>query len=259
MTFLMGTPSQLGLIVASPKFQQYDLSSLKHALFVGSALPYTFVKKWKEHLPSTDILVYYGLSETCSGVSSGLASEDGNNGQLRPNIEVKIIDDNGHNLGPNETGEIYARYFFPWLGYYGNPESTAEIYDSEGWIHSGDLGYLNNDGNLYIIDRKKDILKYNNYHFSPTEIEKIILELKEVVEVCVFGTPDLIYNYLPSAAVVKVPDSTLTENDVCQHVAERMAHFKHLRGGVYFVDELPKTNSGKIVRRKVTSLCIKSY
>ncbi|TMW40367.1 hypothetical protein DOY81_014553 [Sarcophaga bullata] len=124
-------------------------------------------------------------------------------------------------------------------------------------IEDGNVGqlYPNTEGDLYIIDRKKDILKYNNYHFSPSEIEAVILELPDVVEVCVFGVPDIYYTFLPAAAIIKRSGSSLTGEEVSEHVKERMTHFKQLRGGVYFVNELPRTPSGKILRRKMAELC----
>ncbi|KAM7349498.1 uncharacterized protein ACRADG_008411 isoform 2-T4 [Cochliomyia hominivorax] len=250
-TFFLGPPSQIGLLLSCPKLQQNDLASFKAVYLGGSPVPYSLVQKLQTYIPKAKVSIAYGQTELCAGVSVGSVKEEGNCGHLVPNMEVKIIDNDNRNLGPNEVGEICSRAVYDWPGYYGNPEATAIIYDKDKWIHSGDLGYFNDKGDLYVVDRKKDILKYNNYHFYPTEIEGVISKLKDVVEVCVFGIPDIIYTHLPAAAIVKKPNSKLCAEDVLQLVQQEMAHFKQLRGGVYFVDELPKTPSGKILRRIV--------
>ncbi|TMW49712.1 hypothetical protein DOY81_005201 [Sarcophaga bullata] len=254
-TYYLGTPGQIGQLLAHPNLELNTLRSLKIIFLAGSPLPYKLVEKLKKYVPDASILNVYGQTEISGSVALGLAIEDGYVGQLNSNIEVKIIDDDNKNLGPGEVGEICSRTYFHWPGYYDNPKATNDVYDSEKWIHSGDLGYFNEKGDLYVIDRKKDILKYNNYHFSPSEIEAVILELSDVVEVCVFGVPDIVFTFLPAAAIVKLPGSSLTGEKVSEHVKERMAHFKQLRGGVYFVNELPKTASGKMLRRKLAELC----
>ncbi|TMW49713.1 hypothetical protein DOY81_005202 [Sarcophaga bullata] len=254
-TFFFGTPNQIGQLLAHPYLDPNTLKSLRVLFLGGSTVPYKLVEKIKRYVPEAIVFTTYGQIETCGGVTNGLAIEDGNVGQLVPNIEVKIINDGNKNLGPGEVGEICSRTYFHWPGYYGNPKATNDIYDSERWIHSGDLGYFNEKGDLYVIDRKKDILKYNNYHFSPSEIEAVILELSDVVEGCVFGVPDIVFTFLPAAAIVKLTGSSLTGKEVYEHVKERMTHFKQLRGGVYFVNELPKTPSGKILRRNMIEVC----
>ena len=254
-TYYLGTPNHIGQLLAQPNLDLSALTYLRVINLAGSPLPYKLVEKLKKYVPEAIILNIYGQTEICGTVAIGPAIEDGNVGQLAKNIEVKIIDDDNKSLGPGEVGEICSRTCHHWLGYYGNLKATNDIYDSEGWIHSGDLGYFNEKGDLYVIDRKKDILKYNNFHFSPSEIEAVILELSDVVEACVFGVPDIVYTFLPAVAIVKLPGSSLTGKEVYEHVKERMAHFKQLRGGVYFLKELPKTASGKNLRRKMAELC----
>ena len=254
-TYYLGTPSQIGELLIHPNLDLSALISLKVLYIAGNLLPYKLVEKIKKYVPEAIILNPYGITETYSTIAIGPVIEDGNVGQLVKNTEVKIIDDDNQNLGPGEVGEICIRRYYHWPGYYGNPKATNDVYDSERWFHSGDLGYFNEKGDLYIIDRKRDILKYKNYNFFPSEIEAVILELPDVVEVCVFGVPDIIFTFLPAAAIIKLPGSSLTGKEVYEHVKERMTHFKQLRGGVYFVNELPKTVFGKILRRKMAELC----
>lgn len=255
---LVAPPNQLALMLASPKFDKDHLKSVKLYFMLGSPLPFTLVNTLKDYLPHASIYNGYGMSEICGGIAGGIAISKGNCGQLFDNIELKVIDENNRQVGPYVVGEICARTLYKWSGYYGNPEATTEIYDSERWIHSGDLGYVDEEGCVYVVDRKKDILKYNNFHFFPTEIEQVILELPDVVEVCVCGIPDILCNSLPAAAIVKSANSSLNEEQVYNHVT-KMAHYKHLRGGVYFVEKLPKTMSGKVLRRKVAELCTELY
>uniref|UniRef100_T1GWV1 AMP-binding enzyme C-terminal domain-containing protein n=1 Tax=Megaselia scalaris TaxID=36166 RepID=T1GWV1_MEGSC len=171
-------------------------------------------------------------------------------GILFPNMEVQIVDENDNKLGPNEDGEICVNNGCLWPGYHGDESATEEVYDAkEGWYHSGDKGHFDENGYLYIVDRLKEIMKCKGYHVSPTEIEGVILELQDVVDVCVCGIPDLINMNLPAAMVITTKGSSLKKDEIIKHVEGKLPHYKHLSGGVYFVDELPRTPSGKIMRR----------
>lgn len=127
-----------------------------------------------------------------------------------------------------------------------------------GWLHTGDIARVDEDGLVYIVDRKKDIIKYAGYQISPTEIETVILKVPGVVAVCVTGIP-VPGNDLPVALVVKALDSELTEEMIIDTVAESMVDFKHLRGGAYFVNAFPMTPSGKILRRKCRDIAVELY
>jgi len=255
LTSVFTPPSQMALAVASKDIAKYDLSSLKYYLTGGSAIPIAIVEQIRPYIGNAEIIVGYGMSEVAGAISIGPVSEEGANGHLVSNFEAKIINPEGEQLGPTEVGEICIRSPFKWHGYYNNPEATKQILDDEGWIHSGDLGYFSSNGQLYVIDRIKEILKYNNFHFYPTEIERVISKIPGVHEVCVCGLPDIVSTHLPAALVVKSTDVKLTAEDIYDYVAANMDHFKQLRGGVYFVDEIPKTASGKNLRREVVKIC----
>uniref|UniRef100_A0A1I8MW05 AMP-binding enzyme n=1 Tax=Musca domestica TaxID=7370 RepID=A0A1I8MW05_MUSDO len=250
----IGPPSQIALAVCSERIASADLSSLEATLIGGSAVSYSLTEKFTQFAKNASCSVGYGCSEI-GGISMAKSSPNNSVGFLFHNIEVKIADDNGRALGPNETGELWARNALPWAGYFGNPTATAEKYDSEGWIHTGDIGYFNDDGELFVVDRKCDIRKYNNFHFSPTDIEKVISELPQVADVCVVGIPHSVHGFLPAACVIMRAGCDITESEIYQHVVERMQDFEHLRGGVYFVEDFPQTASGKTIRRKVTEIC----
>lgn len=258
VSVLASPPSQLVLIGQSSKLGTTNVSSVRYYLLAGSAIPFHVLQKIKEYFPNTIFSAGYGCSELGSCCCTGEVTAPNSNGHVRENYQIKIVDEDGNNLGVGETGEIVVKRPFPWLGYKGNPEASKDTY-IDGQIFMGDLGYFDENGTLFVIDRKKDILKYKNFQYSPNEIEQVILELPDVVEVSVCGIPDLIATDLPAAAVVIREGSQLTESDVYNYVAKRMVEFKHLHGGVYFIDLVPKTVSGKNLRRVVKEKLTKLY
>lgn len=157
------------------------------------------------------------------------------------------------------TGEICLRSAHQFLGYWNNEEATAASFTDDGWIKTGDLGYFNEAGILHITGRDKDMLKYMGYQISPAELEAIIEHLDGVLACCVVGIADPIYGDLPATAIVKSPDSSLTEEAVEQAISKKVSNQKQLRGGVYFLDELPRTVSGKIRVRALRELLTHLY
>ncbi|KAL5276276.1 hypothetical protein ACFFRR_001858 [Megaselia abdita] len=258
VTIMATPPSQLVLIGQSPILPTTDLSSLTLYILAGGAIPFHILQKVKQFMPNAIISGGYGCSELAACCTTGEVKAPNANGHVRENHEITIIDDDGNNLGVGDTGEIVVKRPTNWLGYHGNEEATKGIWIN-GCIYTGDLGYFDENETLFVVDRKKEILKYKNFHYSPNEIEQVILELPEVVEVSVVGIPDLIMTDLPAAAVVKKENSFLSEKDIYDHVARKMVDFKHLRGGVYFVDAVPKTASGKNLRRIVKEMLTKLY
>ncbi|XP_013107201.2 uncharacterized protein LOC106086929 [Stomoxys calcitrans] len=253
----LGPPSQLALALTSNAISESDLSSLDYIITGGGFISYPLIDKFKKYAPKTIFYGGYSSSETCCAIAAGICEPSNAVGTIGQNVEIKIIDnDNGKLLGPNELGEICVRSKFPWAGYYKNPELTRTIYDSEGWIYTGDNGYINDEGKLFLSDRKVDIRKFDNFHFSPSDIEKVIIELPQVADVCVVGIPDSVHGHLPAAAVIKRAESIIDEREIYQHVVNRMQNFEHLRGGVYFFESLPRTVTGKTLRRQVVGMCV---
>jgi 4-coumarate--CoA ligase len=143
-------------------------------------------------------------------------------------------------------------------GYYSNPEATAQALDEQGFFKTGDIGYFDENHFLYIVDRKKDILKYKGFQFNPSEIESVIEVIEGVEMVAVVGLPDPIVTDLPTAVVVRRKGfEDLTEEKILRVVAEKLPVNKHLHGGVFFVDELPMTLSGKIKKNSVIEMIMK--
>lgn len=231
-------PAQLQLLLLE-KFEWDDLNSLFAIFCGGSAVPQSLIQKFK-----VPVITGYGLTE--GGVISMA-------GQVAANVVVKIVDDNGNQLGVGERGEICAKIPFPFLGYYRNREATEAMF-KDGFVHTGDIGLFDEGGNLSVVDRKKEIFKYNNFHINPTEVERVLQDLEGVGLVSVVGIPNHIFASLPAAVIIKKTGSALTELDVHQYAKENLAKYKFLRGGVYFVKEMPMTVSGKIIRRLTTKL-----
>lgn len=254
VSFIIAGPSALAMTLYSDKISTANLSSIKMISVGGSAISDQIMKDFRKHLEKTAMLsISYGMTEICQTIAKGLGNNSGAIGMLAPNSKVKIIDEDENLLGVGKQGEVCLRSKNKWPGYYNNAEATALIY-KDGWIHSGDIGFFNEEGILHIIDRKKDILKYQNYQVYPTEIEMVINKMPDVVEVCVCGLDDIVSRDLPAAAIVKKQKSSLTTEEVEKFVAERLANHMHLHGKAYFVDELPKAPSSKVLRRKVKEM-----
>nr|XP_039271722.1 4-coumarate--CoA ligase-like 5 isoform X2 [Styela clava] len=192
---------------------------------------------------------FWGLIRSLSmGQKLVLEKEFDTETMLRAIEKYKIIDLlTGKELSENKTGEILAQGPQVMKGYMGNPDATARTITKDGWIHTGDIGYVDNDGILYIIDRLKEVIKYKSLQVSPAELESAILKHPKVMDVGVIGIPDTYAGELPKAFVVKKVDN-LTKDDVNAFVKSELAGYKQLRGGIEFVKKIPKSATGKIQR-----------
>ena len=132
---------------------------------------------------------------------------------------MKIVDEDGNTLDPNEIGEIYLKSPTLFLGYAGKPDETKDAFDVQGWLKTGDLGYFTEDGEIFVVDRKKEMIKYLNYQVAPSELEAHILKIDGVQNVCVVGIPDILAGDLAAAVVIKEMNSLITEQDIVDEVA----------------------------------------
>ncbi|XP_017856875.1 PREDICTED: 4-coumarate--CoA ligase 1-like [Drosophila arizonae] len=249
INYITLAPVQLAVLATSPAAKPYALSSLRNVNYGGSILSDATLKRIKELCKNAIITSAYAMTEVGVitlnvGVQNASAT-----GKPMAGMTIRIVDEDGRNLAHNEVGEILVHTGMHWNGYYGNPVATSHILDFKGWIHTGDLGYFNDDNLLNVIDRKKAMLKFQGIHYWPTEIENVIRELPQVRDVCVVGIPDDVLGDVAAALVMKVPGSNLSEQDISNHVAKRFVPtHKHLHAGVRFVDKLPVNNNGKIIR-----------
>jgi acyl-CoA synthetase (AMP-forming)/AMP-acid ligase II len=249
----------INIILAHPKTIQYDLSSMK-AIFYGAA-PISPPRVQQAIDVFGPILVQgYGMSETTSFVTVLTAADHvealkNNPGRLgscgRPffETEVKVVNEEGKEVVPGEMGEITARGADIMQGYYRDPELTRQTI-RDGWIHSGDMAKVDEEGFIYIVDRKTEMIISGGFNVYPSEVEQVIYKHPAVLEVCVLGVPDEKWGEAIKAAVVLKQGATLTEEELVNHCAQFLGGFKKPRS-VDFVTELPKNPNGKIARRLV--------
>ncbi|XP_011297888.1 4-coumarate--CoA ligase 1-like isoform X2 [Fopius arisanus] len=231
---------------------EYDFSSVRYVIFGGGGINREVDDNMRKIFPTADLNFGYGMTEL--GVI--VRREDSPEklcccGKVRENCQIKIVDiDSGDTLGTNKEGEIYLKSPYMILRYHKDPNSTAESIDTQGWYHSGDFGYIDKDGDLFVIDRLKEFIKYKIIMpVAPLVVEKIILDHPNVVEAGVVGKPDLIDLELPMAFITTRPGSNVTEEEIMKHVEENLPDHMRLRGGVKILDKMPMTPSGKIQKK----------
>jgi len=232
-----------------PAVDDYDLSSLRQ-IGSGAAPLGVELERSAGARIGCPVTQGYGLTET-SPVTNFNTPEHvkaGTVGPLVPNLQMRIVDpDTGQDRGPGEDGEVWFRGPSVMKGYLGRAEETGLTLDAEGWLHTGDIGNIDQDGYLTITDRLKELIKYKGFQVPPAELEALLVAHPKIADVAVVGVPDEEAGELPKAFVVKADDS-LTEQEVIDHSIEHLAHYKQVRM-VEFVDEIPKSASGKILRR----------
>ncbi|XP_001360047.2 luciferin 4-monooxygenase-like [Drosophila pseudoobscura] len=252
ITWLIQGPSQMAQMANCPEFEGADLSSIRQFVFGGGRSSVETQKQIRSRLSSDCLNFMYGFTELgAMGTINYHFDEKPNSvGRVVPGLKAKIISEEGKSLGPNELGEVCIRNGQYWAGYYGNPQETRKMRDPQMWFHTGDLGYFDQDGFLYIVERKKDMLKYQNIMYYPNDIETIISEMPDVAEVCVFGVWDQVYGDKAAAAVVKKQGTELNAQDVEDYVKERTdSKYKHLHEGAIIVEDLIRSPNGKTNRK----------
>uniref|UniRef100_A0A8D8KKW3 Probable 4-coumarate--CoA ligase 3 n=3 Tax=Culex pipiens TaxID=7175 RepID=A0A8D8KKW3_CULPI len=243
-------PTQAWAIVNDSAATADSFRSLRLAFAGGSVVSAGLKRAFEARFPGKILEIAYGFSEVGYAVTFTRERfyRDGSVGFTRPGVEIKIVDEDNCAVGIGRDGEILVRTKLVFLGYFGNREATGEMLDGEGWLHTGDIGRFDEDGLMYVVDRKKDIIKYGNYQISPSDVEAVVQGIEGVAAVCVVGIPQENGNDLVTALVVRSSESLGSEL-IVQEVAKKLPDYKHLRGGVYFADQLPMTPSGKVVRR----------
>lgn len=260
ITALFTNPSAMTDLSLLPKYSKESMASLRNIVMGGTPCPENTLKRIRSCLPNAYLHFSYGTSESGTITRNWRNYKMQSVGKILPNFQLKIVDEEtGQRLGPHQTGEVCVKKNnTPWWGYYKNPESTKKTLDAEGFTRTGDMGYMDEDHYLYIIDRCKDVMKYNGFKYSPHQIESIVAEIPDVVEVCVFGVFDEHNGHVPGAAVVKKEGSSLTEMDVVKYVESRSeVFFKRLDSGAYFLEKLPRNRNGKLMRDLIMEMCLK--
>jgi acyl-CoA synthetase (AMP-forming)/AMP-acid ligase II len=233
-----------------PSVDAYDLSSLK-MIFSGAApLGAELTRECTERL-GCEIVQGYGMTETspATHISMPGRNKPGSVGVCVPNTECKLVSvETGEELGAGERGEICVRGPQVMKGYLNCPDATAQTIDSEGWLHTGDVGYADDEGHFYIVDRAKELIKYKAFQVAPAELEALLLTHPSVADAAVIPSPDEEAGEVPKAFIVVKEGHAVTEAEVLSFVAARVAPHKKVRL-VEFVAQIPKSPSGKILRR----------
>ncbi|KAH8254309.1 hypothetical protein KR032_009461, partial [Drosophila birchii] len=237
-------------LVNCPDATSESLSSIRISNYMGGAVALTTLQNGQKLFANAMMINSYATTEG-GHVTLSYRLEKGNSvGRPVAGVKIRIVGEDGENLTHNQVGEICFHNGSPWKGYYGNPEATRQMLDSEGWFHTGDMGYFSDENLLYLIDRCKDNLKYHGLHYWPGEIEGVIMELPQVQDVCVVGILDELENDAAGALVVLKTGSTISAKDIVEHVAKRLPGVhKQLHAGVQFTDEVPANPNGKVVRK----------
>ena len=245
-----GVNTMFASLMDTPSFSDIDLSHLRVCVGGGMAVQPTIAKEWKEKTGVT-ILQGYGLTETSPAAVVCRIDSDftGTIGLPLPSTEVMIADDDGNPLSVNEVGEICIRGPQVMEGYWQRPVETADVMLPGGWLRSGDIGRMDENGYTFIEDRKKDMILVSGFNVYPNEIENVIVELDGILEAAAIGLPDERSGEIVKVFAVRKNDS-ITEQDVIDHCRENLTGYKRPRI-VEFRDDLPKTNVGKILRREL--------
>ncbi|MEU9286354.1 4-coumarate--CoA ligase family protein [Streptomyces sp. NPDC048275] len=243
-----------------PAVAQYDLSSLKYIICSAAPLDAALAAACSRRLGLPPIGQAYGMTELSPGTHVVPLDADnpppGTVGKLIAGTEMRIVslDDPSKDVGVGEAGEIVIRGPQVMKGYLGQPDATAAMIDPDGWLHTGDVGHVDADGWLFVVDRVKELIKYKGFQVAPAELEALLLTHPGIADAAVIGVYNDDNNEVPHAYVVRQPSATgssdLSEGDIMMYVAERVAPYKRVRG-VTFVEGVPRAAFGKILRREL--------
>jgi len=249
INYTFAVPTVYAMFLNLPDEPQYDLRSLEICITTGAMTPLDLRKRFEEKFDCQTIQAY-GQVESSPVISMDRLDKlkkFESVGYPLPHIEVKIVDDHDRPLPPNQHGEICARGHCVMKGYWKNPEGTREAI-KDGWLHTGDIGMIDEEGYVYIFDRKKDLIICGGYNIYPIEIENLLYENPKVLEASVVAIPDERLGEIPKAYIVLKPGEIATEQEIMDYVKERLAAYKKPRS-VEFIEALPKGPTGKILRR----------
>nr|AFQ01093.1 acyl-CoA synthetase [Glossina morsitans morsitans] len=241
-------------MINSSKMSYKTAPNLRMVLSGAAPIAISDIERFIKKFPHTKFLQGYGMTETSPVV---LLTPIGNKryastGFPTSNTEAKIVSfESGDlkGLGPNQTGELCVRGPQVMQGYLNNSQATDEAFYPGGWLRTGDVAHYDEDGYFYITDRMKELIKVKGFQVPPAELEAILRNHPKILDAAVFGVPHAINGEVPKALVVLRPEMKASEEEIFKYVANRVAHYKQLAGGIIFTNEVPKNPTGKILRR----------
>ncbi|RFU65004.1 class I adenylate-forming enzyme family protein [Peribacillus glennii] len=249
--FFIGVPAMYYMFLTLPEETKYDMSSLKICITSGGHMPLE-VRKTFESRFNTLTIQAYGQTESSPVITVDMLSIERrfeSVGFPLPHLEVAIVDEENKVLPPGQPGEILVRGHCVMKGYWNNPEQTANTIKN-GWLHTGDIGKMDKEGYVYLLDRKKDLIIVGGYNVYPVELENVIYTHPAVLEVAVIGQPDDRLGEIPKAFIALKEGMSLSKEEIIKYCLDRLASYKQIRD-VEFIKEIPKTPSGKLMKRRL--------
>lgn len=263
-TAIYGVPTMFISMLEHKLFKRFDFSTLRTGIMAGSPCPIEFMKRAMNEMNMREITICYGLTEgspvmTQTRIGDSLRQMTETVGRAMPAIEVKITDpETGQDSPPNTVGEICCRGYNIMKGYYNNPEATAKTIDMDGWLHSGDLGVMDEEGYVTITGRLKDMIIRGGENVYPREIEEFLYRMEGILDVQVVGVPSRKFGEEVGAFAILKPDAQLEPEDVREYCRGQIARYK-IPKYVAFVDAYPMTASGKIQKYKLRELAAEMF
>lgn len=256
-TMIDGVPTVYYYLLAHPDFDKYDMSSLTRCWVGGQTLPASKSQEFSDRV-GCPVHEVWGMTELAGAASANPAigpNKRGTIGIAYPGNQMRIvdIDDPTRPLGPHERGELMFRGPMVMDGYYGNETATKETIELDGWLHSGDIATMDEDGYFTIVDRKKDMILTAGFNVYPAELERVLCMHPDVALAAVAGVADEAKGELAKAYVMLKPNSLVSKQALVQHCREHLAAYKVPRA-MQFVEDVPKTSTGKIMRRSLRDI-----
>lgn len=251
VTGFAGVPSMFALMLTSPASDHYDLSSLRSCSSGSAPLPLEVLRGFQAKF-ACPVLEGYGLSEAAPVVSAhrpDLPQKPGSIGIPIPGVEVRIVDEKDHDVPVGEMGELILKGPNISPGYYKMPEENSQSF-RDGWLYTGDIARMDEDGYLYIVERKKDLIIRGGFNIYPWDVEEILLEHPAILDVAVIGLPDVILGEEVKAFLVLRPGQHVTTEEIIAHCQDRLGRYKCPKY-VEFLDRLPRSPIGKILRKEL--------
>jgi fatty-acyl-CoA synthase len=261
-TALYGVPTMFIAEMEHPMFDMFDVTSLRTGIMAGSLCPVELMRRVTEKLHITHITSVYGLTESSPGMTHSVIDDSfelrcTTVGRNYPETEIRVVNpDTGEECAAGEQGELCCRGYLVMKGYYKNPEATAAVIDRDGWLHSGDLGVVDEHGYYRITGRIKDIIIRGGENIYPREIEEYLYRMPQIKDVQVAAIPDEKYGEVPGAFIILKEGQTLEKEDVRDFCRGQIARYK-IPKHIFFVDGFPLTGSGKIQKYKLKDIGLK--
>lgn len=249
-TIFFGVPAMYTIFLSKPELKEYNFEHLRLFGYGAAPMPYELVKNLKDIFPNVKVQNFYGQTENTPAATS-LKDDDaltkiGSVGKPLARTEVQLLDVFGEIVPVREVGEICVRGSQVMKGYLRNPEETANTIRN-GWLHSGDLGRFDEEGFLYIVDRKKDLIIRGGENIYPIEVEEVLYQIPQVLEAAVVGVPHEVYGEVPKAFVALKEGTSLTEQEILNYTEKKLAKYK-VPYEVDLIDSLPRNASGKVLK-----------